>query len=122
MARPDRSPQRDSHRPSLTPEGDGLAFVGEGGRATLRWSDVKEIVAFKRDAFAHDLICIAFRVSAAGEWWEIHEEMPGYQEILAALPAAFPGIRTDWWHAVAFPAFETNATLLWNAAGEESSR
>jgi len=100
-------------KPWLTIEADGFSHVLPNDKTTVRWADVKEIVAFKVDLFAVDLICIAFRVSDDGEYFEIDEEMPGYKALLEALPATFPGIRTDWFSEVAFPAFATNATSLW---------
>ncbi len=106
-------------RPSLTVEADGFSYVLPSDKTTVRWADVKEIVAFKEDIFAYDLICLAFRVSDEGECFEIDEEMPGYKSVLMALPAAFEGIRTDWFQEVAVPAFERNPTTLWRSDAQD---
>ncbi|KPK84883.1 MAG: hypothetical protein AMJ81_04595 [Phycisphaerae bacterium SM23_33] len=99
--------------PSLEAEQDGFSYVRREERTTVHWSDVKEVFAFKRDIFAVDLICIGFRVSDDGRYWEIDEQMSGYEDVLAAATEAFPGLDPDWWHKVAFPAFKTNLVTLW---------
>lgn len=88
---------------------------------SVRWADVKQIVAWKDDAFAFDIICIGFQVQgepdAAEEprYYRCDEEQPGWKELLEALERMF-GVRVaDWWQSVAFPAFAGNATVLWDA-------
>lgn len=98
---------------SLEVEEGGFSYVRTGERTKVRWADVKEIFAFKRDLFGYDLICIGFRVSDDGTWWEIDEKMGGYVGLMSVAESAFPGIRTDWFWEVAVPAFVTNLTTLW---------
>lgn len=91
-----------------------MGFRAFGGETTrVQWSDVKEVFAFKRDLSSFDLICIGFRVSNDGAFWEIDEKMNGYKDVEAALAKAFPGLRPDWWRAVAIPAFKPNLVTLW---------
>jgi hypothetical protein len=99
--------------PTLAVETDGYAYVWRDRKSTVRWSDVKEVFAFKRDIFSVDLICIGFRISEEGDCWEIDEHMAGYDAVVAAMNGAFPGIDTDWWDKVAFPAFKTNLVTIW---------
>lgn len=99
--------------PSLEVEEHGFSYVRREGKTTVPWADVKEVFAFKRDIFVVDLICIGFRVSDVGGYWEIDEEMSGYKDVLAAITKAFPGLAPDWWDKVAFPAFQTNLVTLW---------
>ena len=99
--------------PSLEVEEDGFSYIRREGKTTVHWSDVKEVFAFTRDVFAFDLICIGFRVSDDGKYWEIDEQMSGYGDVLAAVTEAFPGVDPDWWDKVAFPAFKTNLVTLW---------
>ncbi|MDA0834095.1 MAG: hypothetical protein O3A29_12500 [Planctomycetota bacterium] len=79
---------------------------------TMSWTKVKEIVAFKDDAFVYDIICIEFQ-SSDKSVLKIDEEYEGYRELLEYLPQVFAGIRTDWFSDVAFPAFEHCLTKLW---------
>ena len=81
--------------------------------AHIRWSDVIEIFAFKRDVLTYDLICLGFRVSDDGTFWEVTEDFENYDQLEAELKREFPGIRTDWFCEVGFPAFEANRTTIW---------
>lgn len=80
---------------------------------TLRWKDVKEIVAYKEDLFGCDSICIGFRLTDQDEYMRVFEEADGYKALLVELEHRFPGIRKDWFNDVAFPAFVPNWTTIW---------
>ena len=108
-----RLSSRSEPPPALLVREDGFSFLGPDQETRVRWSDVKEIFAFKRDLFSVDLICIGFRVQDDGTFCEIDEMMPGYGGLLAVLPDVFPGFKTDWSHDVAIPAFATNLATLW---------
>ncbi len=86
---------------------------GKGDSSELRWSDVEEVHAYKRDLFTTDLICLAFKKSGREEYYEIHEEMAGYHDLLEALPSRLPEFAVEWFFTVAFPAFETNHQIIW---------
>ncbi len=45
----------------------------------------------------------------------VGESEDRYATLLDELPRRFPGIRTDWFVEVGFPAFVTNWTTLWTA-------
>ncbi len=77
------------------------------------WDSVIEVFAFKRDLFSVDLICIGFRVDTEGTFYEIDEEMSGYNDVVKFLEMPFDGINVDWFSEVAHPAFETNLLSLW---------
>ena|ERR1035437_5308815 len=109
----DKICKEEAPQATLVVEEAGFAFVWPNNRSPVRWSEVKEIFAFKRDLWGYDLICIGFRISDDGEYWEIDEQMPGYKEVIAAVEKAFPGIETEWWRKVAFPAFKMNFMTLW---------
>lgn len=79
---------------------------------------MKEIVAYKEDLFGCDSICIAFRIVESGDYLRVFEEAAGYDTMLSELGNRFPGIRTDWFNEVAFPAFVPNWTTIW---GEPSA-
>jgi hypothetical protein len=91
----------------------GVALL-EGERRVweCRWIDVREIIAWKRDLFIGDLVCIGLRVSDGPNYAEFDEETPGWQSLVAALDARFHFAK-DWWSRVAFPAYATNRTVLW---------
>ena len=88
----------------------------------LRWSEVKEIVAYKEDCFGFDSICIGFRAIDADEYLRVFEEADGYKELIAELERRFPDIRKDWFNEVAFPAFEPNWTTIWGQPMANNSK
>ena len=107
--------------PRLYFDSQGLRIENEGRYSdTLTWTSVLEVFAFKEDVFAYDIICIGFRTDNIGTHWKVDEECEGYKELLSFLPRIFPGIRTDWFTNVAFPAFKPCVTFLWGEAKMDS--
>ena len=78
----------------------------------ISWADVKEIVAWKDDVWAYDIICIGFRIGDAPEYLWCDEENAGWDELSKKL-ATMAGVEADWWRKVAFPAFAANWTTIW---------
>ena len=88
----------------------------KGDSSELRWSEVEEIHAYKRDLFTTDLICLAFKKSGRDEYYEIHEEMAGYHDLLEVLPSRLPKFTLEWFLDVAFPAFEAKHQIIWKSS------
>ena len=87
--------------------------------AEVCWSDVNEIFAFKQDVFSYDLICLGFRLRDSDTICEVDEECAGYKQLVSELETRFPGLKTDWFAEVAFPAFKTNQTILWTKSDQD---
>jgi hypothetical protein len=87
----------------------------KSGVAEVPWNAITRLVAFKRDVFIVDLICLQLTYGERGQQkcLEVHEEMLGFQNLIDALPSRFPLRDENWWYKVAFPAFVPNATTLW---------
>jgi hypothetical protein len=99
---------------TLLADADGLRIKRERGSSLkLQWSEVEEVHAFKRDLFTTDLICLAFKKAGKEEYYEIHEEMAGYHDLLEILPTYLPKFTSDWFYAVAVPAFKNNHRIIW---------
>ena len=103
--------------PEIRTDANGLALYRDGEvLAAIEWSDVRRIAAYKHDLFIVDEICVAFEyVSSEGTWLEISEEFSGYKDCMKAVLQMFPEIPEGWFSDVAFPAFETNYSVLWKA-------
>jgi hypothetical protein len=88
--------------------------VERGGQALfrVRLAEVKEFFAFKLDLLTTDCVCLGFRVTDAGDYRRVDEEMPGYAELVEAMQRHFPDYNKDWWSQVAFPAFAANYTAV----------
>ncbi len=84
-------------------------------RYYVRWSNVKEVFAFKLDLLTVDCICLGFHVSQdTGEYtYQVTEEMSGYRELVEKMQCIYPDHNKDWWTQVAFPAFATNYITIW---------
>lgn len=73
--------------------------------ASLKWNTVKTILAYKRDVYVCDLICLGFTTSDGTI--EVNEEMQGWSQLVEKLPNVLPGTPpfSDWWERVAQPPF-----------------
>ncbi|MEQ1762373.1 MAG: hypothetical protein ABL984_04405 [Pyrinomonadaceae bacterium] len=82
---------------------------------TLSWNDVTKATVYKRDVFAHDLICIWLR-TGEGSGIEINERMLNWENAVNELPTILPGCLSidEWFRDVAFPPFEENAITIFN--------
>jgi hypothetical protein len=89
--------------------------AGDEVVASVPIRDVLEVISYKRDLFSVDLICLGFQWEDAGKEFfiELNEEMAGFGELQGRLPSLFSLRDPEWWSEVAFPAFETNYTVLW---------
>lgn len=81
--------------------------------ARLDWADVTRAMAYKRDLFAFDVVCLLFEL-ADGRRIELDEELGGWEQLLEVLPSALPGAldRGRLLHAVVQPPFATNGTVV----------
>lgn len=99
----------------ISVEDDGFRVIKETKvLSSTNWAAVKNVTAYKRDAFATDLICVAIR---DGEHTiEVNEEMEGWRQLLEILPMKLHGfpLRGAWEMKVALPPFATNVTTLWS--------
>jgi hypothetical protein len=91
---------------------DAGCSVSGSVEASFRWPDIIEIVAFKRDFFSHDQICIGIRTMSSDGYLVISEEWKGFKDFTSAIENKFE-VTNDWWSKVAFPAFVENWTRLW---------
>lgn len=104
--------RRPCDRPWISVEDRGFWVHLEGPPVRVWWQEISEIVAFKRDLFALDLICL--RIKTCDGWsFEINEDIPGFKPLVAEFERQLPGFRRDWFRIVALPAFEPNVTLLY---------
>jgi hypothetical protein len=94
----------------------GLVVSTSGSRQpneALSWGEVDTVIAYKRDLYAMDLICLAFGTSEGAI--EVHEEMQGWPQLVEQLPSRLADMPplSDWWERVAKPPFALSATTLY---------
>lgn len=108
----------DDARCDLTDDGFAVSdVVSCTVRATVRWSDVRAVRAFKRDLFAHDMVCLAFQMSDKS-WVEIWERSEGFVRVIERMHQVLPGIPESWYQDIWVPAFATMDTLLYRRDGK----
>ncbi len=85
--------------------------TGSGWGPLIAWNQITRIVAFKRDVYSHDLICLLIETDDAGVL-ELNENMPGWAELVKELEIRLPSAKphTEWFAEVAFPAFAVTPT------------
>lgn len=81
--------------------------------ALTPWNRISRIVAFKRDLYGSDLICLLVE-QADGTVLEVNERMPGWTELVTEIPIRLPSAKpyTVWFPEVAFPAFDISRTSV----------
>jgi hypothetical protein len=89
---------------------DGLTLGG----GFVPWSRVVSIHAFKEDLMVVDRICLRLGLGD-GTTAVLSEDVAGWKDLVDALPDYLPGCLPfhEWFFAVAFPAFDPNATELY---------
>lgn len=103
--------------PEIIADGFGFALVKGGRQGTcVRWEDVVEIVAYKRDLFACDEVCMGFRRRGLPHYVEVNESQRGFRQLQGQLRERFALDIDSWLPAVAVPAFKTRWTVLWGEA------
>lgn len=116
---------RRLHPPNqwIATDGDGFTVHSVGGREhRVTWGDVKRITARKRDEWSTDLICLDFDCVDGEGLRFVHEDLPGYAEMVRILEATLP-VDPDWDAKVAQPPFAPNVTVLYerSAPGDAGS-
>ena len=91
---------------------DGKA---ENSPPRLAWGDITKIVAFKRDLFSTDRICL-FLSKSDGSGLEVHEEMNDWMTFAQALPTHLANCKPAdaWLWDITTPAFATNLTEIYS--------
>ncbi|GAB4140070.1 MAG: hypothetical protein Tsb009_09290 [Planctomycetaceae bacterium] len=97
----------------ITFDDDGFSVERKSADSVrMKWDEVREIQAYKADLFSYDLICWVF-LGKDDVWVEVNEEMVGFAKLEKHIEKRFEFEDRDWFHKVAFPAFETNLMTLW---------
>ncbi|SCX77819.1 hypothetical protein [Nitrosospira sp. Nsp13] len=69
---------------------EGRLSDGGDGSIVLPWTAVSQVVAYKRDVYAGDLICLGIELDGQ-RVVELDETMQGWQEFIEALPVYLAG-------------------------------
>jgi hypothetical protein len=112
-------PSAQDYEYAIQFDSDGLAVANlrklQTAPAAIRWSEIERVVAFKRDLFFVDCLCLLF-TSPSGTSLELNEEMARWNSLVETLPQHLPGClpHHECFCAVAFPAFATNEMEIYS--------
>ena len=105
---------RRKPEPRIQVDRDAFTLVGgEPEAPPIALGDIEQVTFFKRDELTTDLICCEITVSPdkGGKTWLLHEEVPGWNDLVALLER-LPGFNRDWFGTVVQPAFAENRTVV----------
>jgi hypothetical protein len=92
---------------------DGAIRIGDP-HLRLSFAEITEIAIYKRDEVVNDLICCDI-FTADGCVRTVHEEMVGFDEMIAAFER-LSGFAADWRETVVLPAFAENRRVVFRRA------
>jgi hypothetical protein len=105
--------------PILVSDEKGFSLFVEGRLVECHsWLDVNRVVAFKRDFFTIDCICLQLDIWLRPDPLEISEDISGFREFMDAMAAHLPGFAKDWWSKTAFPPFEECWNVIYQRGQE----
>jgi hypothetical protein len=93
-----------------------------GKPISMTWSEIVRIVAFKRDLFSTDCVCLMMlRHDNMGV--EVDEEMKGWSEFTQTLPIYLPGCKpwSGWFMEITTPAFAPNETEIFSRHAKQEA-
>lgn len=103
---------------------DGFGFKDKTQNLKVRWSDIEEIGAYKRDIYYVDQVVLQLKISNRQELI-ITEDTAGYYQFTEQVNKNLDGVLYAWDLRVVFPAFEKSATLVYSKGrdlNEEESK
>ncbi|ALI98582.1 hypothetical protein [Rufibacter tibetensis] len=92
---------------------NGFSATIEEEEMAFSWSELNTIVAYKKDLYTYDVICLDV-FTAGGHDLSINEDTPGWHQFIERLNKAFTSIDKGWQSEVSQTAFETKLTLLYD--------
>lgn len=84
---------------------------------TFNWSEITLIQAYKVDQITTD--CIIIEILADVQAVRISDQTAGFMKFMDVAAGKLRNFRKDWFQTVAFPAFETNATIIYEIVNED---
>lgn len=93
--------------------GKGFTVLAKSRGDYIPFDQINAVAVYKWDLITVDLICCDIFIVSEGKelFWTVHEELPGFNELMAELQK-LPGFRQDWFQVVVQPAFVENRTVV----------
>ena len=72
---------------------------------SIAWSEIKEIIGYKKDLFCFDTVVFGFRTTEEDAYFTVFEEIEGCYELERALVANLELFDREWRDKILLPAF-----------------
>ena len=106
--------QPTESRVELEPGGFAV-LTAKGRRFPVRWASVRRVIAYKRDLWTTDEICVLFESDDGSGRQEVSEEWPGFADLFGVMEKEL-GISPGWYMEIMMPPFEPTPRLLFDRA------
>lgn len=93
-------------------DNDGFTIDYEDFSKRLKWDDITQLNAYKRDQLSIDRIEI--EIVYDDKCFTISEDLPGWDQFVLKTKEVFPTIPKDWDTKIIYPAFATNFTTIYD--------
>jgi hypothetical protein len=94
----------------------GFLITVEGKEELHNWNDIISMIAYKRDDFTTDCVCLDV-LCENNRNIKINEDTKGWYMFTRKTLEQFPQINKLWTLEITTPAFKTNLTLLYDREG-----
>lgn len=91
---------------------DGFKITTQDFSKDIKWTEIDQINAYKKDVYAYDLIVM--EIICGENSLTINEETLGWFQLVLKLKEVFDSIPKDWDMKITQPPFETNFTTIYN--------
>jgi hypothetical protein len=80
--------------PAIVLQKDGFVLVHREARLWgVRWTEIREVVAFAQEVGMHRRACLGFRIHENDQYFVAHEDYRGYGSLLREAIRTLPGFR-----------------------------
>lgn len=93
---------------------EGFTISYEDFSKSLKWDDITQLNAFKKDQFTIDRI--EMEIVYGDKCFTISEDLPGWYQFVLKTKEIYPTIPKDWDINIIQPAFATNFTTIYDKA------
>ena len=90
---------------------NGFTVKLDNATLTILWDEIFQIRAWKIDQFSVD--CIIIEVGLKDTHFTVNDQTAGYMKFMDIAAEKLQDFKKDWFQVVAFPAFETNLTTIY---------
>ena len=94
---------------------DGFSFPYHGDQKSVRWSDIRALLAYKDDKLTYDLISLLILFNGDQKFL-INEDTAGWHRFTTQLSAQLP-VAKDWLAAIGRKAFVRTETVVFDRDG-----